>query len=53
MDAVTLVFELPGIFTILSIILFLGNVYKRCKIGKGLTTVATCIEVFFVLDSVE
>lgn len=51
MNAVTLVFGLAGIFTILSIILFIGKVYKRGKIGKGLTTVATCIAFFFVFGS--
>lgn len=51
MNAVTLVFGLAGIFTILSIILFLGKVYKRGKVGKGLTTVATCIAVFFVFGA--
>lgn len=51
MNAVTLVLGLAGIFTILSIILFLGKVYKKRKLGKVLTTIVTCIAVFFVFGS--
>ena len=51
MNAVTLVFGLAGIFTILSIILFLGKIYEKGKLGKVLTTVVVCIAVFFLFGS--
>lgn len=51
MNAVTLVFGLAGIFTILSIILFLGKIYEKGKLVKGLTTVVVCIAVFFLFGS--
>lgn len=51
MNAVTLVLGLAGIFTILSLILFLGKVYKKSKLGKVLTTIVACIAVFFVFGA--
>lgn len=51
MNAVTLVLGIAGIFTILSLILFLGKVYKKSKLGKVLTTIVACIAVFFVFGA--
>lgn len=48
MNAVTLVFGLAAIFTTLSLILFWRKIYKKGNIGKVITTISTCVAVFFL-----